>query len=186
MKQGKLLIISGPSAGVGKDTILRMFLEKHPDWYQPTSTTTRPLRPGEKEEKRMNSVTTETFKKWQTEDKFLETDFHAGHWYGTLREPVEKLLSEGQNVVLRIDVNGSMQIKNQMPEAVTVFIEAESPEALEVRIRERGSETEEQIQSRLKLAKKELRYKKFFDHRVVNPQNRPEEALGAVERATGF
>lgn len=186
MKKGKLLIISGPSAGAGKDTILWMFLEKHSNWHQPTSTTTRPLRPGEQDGKRMNSVTPQTFKRWQSENKFLETDFHAGHWYGTLRKPVEELLSKGQNVVLRIDVNGSMQIKRQMPEAVLVFIEAENPEVLEARIRARGSETETQIQSRLELAKKELKFRKHFDHAVINPQNRPEKALAGVEEAIGI
>jgi guanylate kinase len=186
MKKGKLLVISGPSAGVGKDTLLTMFLERHPGWYQPVSTTTRPLRPGEKEGKDMSSITAEEFKKWQAEGRFLETDFHADHWYGTLRKPVEDLLSAGQSVVLRIDVNGSMQVKQQIPEAVTVFIEAESPEVLEARIRARRSETEEQIQSRLKLAKKELKYKKHFDHAIINSHNRHEEALAAITKATGL
>src|SRR3989344_2887313 len=171
MNKGKLLVISGPSAGVGKDTILRMFLERHPDWHQPPSTTTRPLRPGEKEGKDMTSVPTEEFKRWQAEGRFLETDFHADHWYGTLRKPVEDSLAEGRNVVLRIDVNGSRQVKHQIPEAVLVFIDAESPEVLEARIRTRRSETEEQIRDRLELAKKELKHKKHFDHVVVNPHN---------------
>ena len=186
MNKGKLLVISGPSAGVGKDTILRMFLERHPDWRHPPSTTTRPLRPGEKEGKDMSSVTSEEFKKWQAEGKFLETDFHADHWYGTLRKPVEDLISGGLNVVLRIDVNGSRQVKDQIPEAILVFIEAESPEVLEARIRARRSETEKQIQSRLKLAKKEIKHKKHFDHVVINPHNQHEETVKAVERAAGL
>lgn len=186
MKKAKLLVISGPSAGAGKDTIVRMFLKRHPDWYQPPSITTRPLRPGEKEGKDMRSVTTEEFKKWQTEDKFLETDFHADHWYGTLKKPVGDLFSKGQNVVLRIDVNGSRQVKHQIPEAITVFIEAESPEALEARIRGRHSETEEQIQGRLELAKREQEHKKYFDYLIINPANHPEEALKGVEKAAGL
>jgi guanylate kinase len=96
------------------------------------------------------------------------------------------LLLKGRNVVLRIDVNGSRQVKHQIPEAITVFIEAESPEALEARIRARGSETEEQIQSRLELAQKELGYKNQFDHVIVNPAGHPEKALEAVEKAAGL
>lgn len=186
MNKGKLLIISGLSAGVGKDTLLRMFLERHPDWYQPPSTTTRPLRPGEKDGKDMSSVTTEEFKKWQAQGKFLETDFHADHWYGTLRKPVEDLLSKGKNVVLRIDVNGTMQVKNQIPEAITVFIKAESHKVLETRIRARRSETEKQIQARLELAKRELKHEKHLDHMVINPHNRPKEALIELEKIIGL
>ncbi len=184
MNKGKLLIITGPSAGVGKDTLLHMFLERHPDWYHPPSTTTRPLRPSEEQRKDMNSVTAGQFKKWQIESKFLETDFHADHWYGTLRGPVQDLLSEGRNVVLRVDVNGTMQIKHQIPEAITVFIEAENLETLEARIRARRSETEEQIQDRLKLAKKEMKYKRYFDHIIINAQNQPEKAMLAIEEIT--
>lgn len=134
----------------------------------------------------MNSITTKEFKKWQAEGKFLETDFHADHWYGTLRKPVEDLISKGRNVILRIDVNGSRQVKDQIPEAILVFIEAESPEVLEIRIRARHSETEEQIQRRLELAKKEVKHKKHFDHVVINPHNRHEEALKSIEKAAGY
>jgi guanylate kinase len=183
---GKLLIISGPSAGVGKDTILKMFLEKHPDWLCPPSMTTRTQRPGEISGIDYYFVNKKTFEKRMRNGDFLETDFHADHWYGTLRKPVEELLAAGEKVVLRKDVNGSIEIKKQIPEAIVVFLDAESPEVLESRIRSRSSETEEQIIARLELAKKEQELKKHFDHVVINPHNRAHEALATIEAAAGL
>lgn len=181
MKRGKLAVISGPSAGVGKDTLLKLFLAQHPDWHQPPSTTTRQPRAGEQVGKDMNFVSKGTFEKWQKQDKFLETDFHAGNWYGTLRLPVEELLGKGLNVLLRIDVNGALIVKKKMPEAFLIFIAAESPKALEARIRQRGTEKEQQIKERLKLAKKELMMADKFDKIVINTTNQQEKALKEIE-----
>lgn len=181
MNRGKLAIISGPSAGVGKDTLLQLFLAKHPEWQQPPSTTTRDPRPGEINGKDMNFVSHEVFADMQKADKFLETDFHASHWYGTLLEPVEKLLGQGANVILRIDVNGALIIKEKLPEAILMFISAESEEALEARIRARGSESEAQILERLELARKETLLTDQFDHTIVNATNKQDEALQQIE-----
>jgi guanylate kinase len=182
---GKLLVISGPSAGVGKDTIVTMFLKKHPDWEKPPSTTTRPSRPGEVDGVDYYFVDNQTFQKKLKSGEFLEADFHANHWYGTLRKPVEELLAANHNVILRKDVNGSIEIKKQIPKAVVIFIDAENPKAMEHRIRSRSSESEDQILSRLELAKKEQQLKKHFDHIVINPHNRPEAALAIIEKAAG-
>ena len=181
MNKGKLLIISGPSAGAGKDTLRTMFLQHHPDWNQPPSITTRQSRPGELQTKQMSFVSQRKFKQWQKEGKFLETDFHADHWYGTLRNPVEELLGQGKNVLLRIDVNGALEVKRQKPEAVLVFIKSENAQVLEARIRARGSETEKQIQKRLKLAEHELTFVSQFDHIIINATNKQNEALAALE-----
>ena len=160
---------------------MRMFLERHPDWLHPTSTTTRAPRQGEISGKDMNFVSHEEFEKRQKAGEFLETDFHASHWYGTLREPVETALSEGKSVLLRIDVNGALQIKSQMSEAVLIFINAENEAALEARIRVRKTETEKQIQERLALAKRELTKIKDFDHVVINATGKQKEALSRIE-----
>lgn len=177
-------MISGPSAGVGKDTILKMFLQKHPDWVQPTSTTTREPREGEVDGKDMTFVDRETFKQWQKEDTFIESiQVDNGQWYGTQREPVERALINGKNVILRIDVRGAMVLKEKMPEAMLVFITAESEEALEQRIRNRGAENEEGIQRRLELAKSELPYAAKYDHVITNPTGHPEQALTDLQKA---
>lgn len=183
MQQGKLLVISGPSAGVGKDTIRAMFLAKHNAWQNPLSTTTRPARPSEAGKTEMSFTDQATFEGWQSEGKFLETDFHAGYWYGTLKDPVERLLNEGKNVLLRVDVNGALKIKQVMPGAVIVFIAPDSVENLESRIRKRAQDDEATIRRRLKLAKKELEYKDQFDHVIINPEDHPEKALADLEKA---
>lgn len=180
MTKGKLLVISGLSAGAGKDSLRSLFLAKHPDWQQPLSTTTRGSRLGEEHSKQMSFVTKETFEAWKAEGKFLETDFHADNWYGTLREPVETLLGQGKNVLLRIDVNGALQVKRELPEALVVFVKAESFDALEKRMIERGH-TAEEIKARLKLAKKELELEPQFENVVVNETGKLDEALAAIE-----
>lgn len=181
MKRGKLAIISGPSAGVGKDTLLQMFLEKHPQWHQPPSTTTREPRPGETGGKDMIFVSRETFNEWEKAGKFLETDYHASNWYGTLQEPVEMLLSQGVDVILRIDVNGALIVKQKLPEAILIFVNAENEAALESRMKSRGSESEEQVYERLELAKQEILLADKFDHIVVNATNKQEKALQEIE-----
>lgn len=181
MQKGKLLVITGPSAGVGKDTLKTMFLEKHQNWLQPLSTTTRMPRPGEEETKSMNFISSETFEQWQKEGKFLETDFHADNWYGTLREPVEALMKEGKNVLLRVDVNGSLQIKDKIPDSCVVFIKAESEEVLKMRMEERGHSPAE-IKERLELARKEMQLEPRFDYVIVNRTNQQTQALADIEK----
>jgi guanylate kinase len=182
-ERGRLVVISGASAGAGKDTVVKLFLDRHPEWCNPPSTTTREPRPGETEGVDYYFTDRLTFKQKLSTGKFLEADFHAGNWYGTLSDPIDKLLSSKKNVIVRKDVNGALEIKKKMPEAVVVFIDVESPEVLEHRIRGRQSENEDQIQYRLELAKKEQEFKKHFDYVVINYHNRIDEAVDTVERA---
>lgn len=176
-KTGKLLVISGPSAGAGKDTILKLLLEADPTWHQPPSTTTRQPRTGETPGKDMNFISKDEFASLKDEGKFLETDNHADHWYGTLQKPVEDLLRQGEKVVLRVDVNGALQIKKKLPEAILVFIKVENMHELEKRIRARATEDDATIKSRLALAKQEMPMQTKFDHTIVNPPWHPEVAL---------
>ena len=185
-RKGRLVIISGASAGAGKDTIVKLFLKRHPDWTNPPSTVTRPPRAGEIEGQDYYFVSTSAFEKKKANGEFLETDFHAGHWYGTLREPIADILRRGKNVIVRKDVNGAMEIKRKMPHAIVVFIDVESPQVLESRLRARQTDSEEQIQARLVLAEKEQEFKKHFDYVVVNVHNHPENAVSEVEQALGY
>ncbi len=181
MTKGKLAVISGPSAGVGKDTVLKMFLAEHSDWHLPPSVTTRSPRHNEVHGHDMIFVDKPTFEAWQKQDKFLETDHHAKAWYGTLREPVNQLLSKGKNIILRIDVNGALVIKKIMPKAILVFITAEDWQTLEKRIRNRATEDEEAIIHRLKLARHELKFKDKYDYVITNPSGYPEKAVKELE-----
>ncbi len=181
--RGKLLVISGPSAGVGKDTIIKLFLAKHPDWQMPASITTRPARPGEVEGVDMSFVNQTQFKKLREAGKFLEAiQVDNNQWYGTLREPLENLLDQGKNVILRKDVRGALVIKEQIPAAVLIFINAESWDQLERRIRARGTEDESAIQRRLKLAKTEMPYQDKYDYVIVNQTGHPEQGVEGIEK----
>lgn len=181
MNRGKLAIISGPS-GVGKDTLINEFLSRHPDWVNPPSTTTRTRREGEIAGKDMGFVDFETFQSWQNQGKFLESfQVYKGIWYGTLLEPVEKLRQEGKNVLLRIDVQGALEVKQKVTETITIFIKPESLEALRERIEQRGSETADRLAERLEVAQKELSLAEQFDNIIVNATGRQDEALVKIE-----
>ena len=182
MAKGKLLVISGPS-GSGKDTILAMFCQKHPDWESPLSTTTRQPRPGEVNGEDMNFVSRDEFQEMAREGKFLEYFEVADNLYGTLREPVESLLHSDKNVVLRKDVQGALEIKKLMPEATIAIIVPDSEVALEERLRTRASDSESVINRRLAIAKDELATQDMFDHVIINPQGKPEQALADLEKA---
>ena len=186
MNKGKLLIISGPSAGVGKDTIVRMFMQKHPDWRQPPSVTTRQPRVGEIEGKDYFFVDRPEFEQITSRGEFLERFVVTDELYGTLRAPIAKLLEDSKNVILRKEVNGALNIKKELPEAITVFLAADSFEELEERIRSRATASQELIEQRLKLAKEELGYQSQFDRVIVNPADHPEAALELVEAAAGL
>lgn len=181
MIKGKLLIISGPS-GVGKDTIVRMFRQKHPDWREPPSVTTRQPRTGEVEGANYYFVDRSTFEKKIESGEFLEWVETTGHLYGTPKEPVEKMLDDGKNVIVRKDVRGALEIKKIIPATITICLLPEEWGNLEQQFRGRGTDSEELTRARLDLAKEELTYKKHFDHLVVNPRDRPEEAVVAVEK----
>lgn len=182
-KLGRLVVISGASAGAGKDTILKLFLQNHPDWHNPPSVTTRKPRPGEREGEDYYFVAKSIFEIRRKAGDFLETDYHAGNWYGTLKEPIDKILSTHQKAIVIKDVNGALEIKKKIPKATVIFIDVERPSVLEARIRGRKTESEAEIRRRLSLAKKEREFKKHFDHVVVNVQDRADEALSDIEKA---
>lgn len=181
MTKGKLLIISGPS-GVGKDTIVKMFRHKHPDWQEPPSLTTRKPRTSEIEGRDYYFVDRSTFEKKAKRGELLEWVETTGCLYGTLKKPIEKLLEEGKNIIVRKDVRGALEIKKTIPKTITICLLPEEWGNLEKQFRGRGTDSEELTQSRLKLAKEELTYKKHFDHLIINPNNRPEEAVVAIEK----
>ncbi|MEX2033526.1 MAG: guanylate kinase [Candidatus Colwellbacteria bacterium] len=186
MSKGKLLVISGPSAGVGKDTIVRMFLEKHPDWYRPASLTTRTPRPGETAGVDYFFIDRLEFEDKIKKDELLEWSEVTGNLYGTLRKPVQDLLDSGKNILLLKEYVGTLAIKRHLPQTITVFLVPDNEKALEQRIRARATDTQEIIQQRLQLAKKELSHKDKLDFVIVNPTGHPEEALEAVEKAVGL
>lgn len=167
---GQLVVISGPS-GVGKSTVVRQLLAKCPlPLTLSVSATTRAPRPNEREGVDYRFVSREQFEEYRNTNQFLECAevFGRGDWYGTLKQPVDELIASGKWVVLEIDVDGAMQVLEQVPECLTIFIHPGSIAELEKRLRGRKTESEEKIQRRLQVAERELRYSHKYQQVVIN------------------
>lgn len=165
--KGNLYIVAGCS-GVGKGTLLKMFMEKHPNVKLSVSATTRKPRPGEIDGVNYFFVSENEFKKSIENNEFLEWAQFSGNFYGTKKSYVETKLNEGKDVILEIEVQGAKQVKEKMPDAISIFIMPPSIEVLEARLRGRHTEDEETIQKRLHEANREIEAGKGFDYRVIN------------------
>lgn len=163
----KLFVISG-SSGVGKGTVIKEFLTKHPDFKLSISCTTRGMREGEVHGENYFFLSKEEFQKCVDNGEFLEWAEFSGNYYGTKRSFVEECLNKDENVILEIDTKGALNVKSLMPEAVLIFIAPPSVEELEVRLRGRHTETEDAIQKRLASIKFEIANSKKFDYQIVN------------------
>ncbi len=162
-----VIVVSGPS-GAGKSTIVKKVLERDKEISLSVSLTTRPPRPGEKEGREYRFVSEEEFVRIRDSGGLLEWAEVYGHFYGTPREPIEARLGEGRDVLLEIDVQGGMQVRENMEEAVMVFIVPPGMEELERRLRGRGTDSDEVIRERLAGALRELEYNTKYDYVVIN------------------
>jgi guanylate kinase len=167
MPAGKLIIISGPS-GAGKGTLVDHLVARVPGLWVSVSATTRNPRPGEINGRDYFFIGGDEFSRRIAAGDFLEWAEVHGNRYGTLRRTVEAKMAEGTDVILEIDPQGALQVKDVMPDAVLVFIIAPSMEELERRIRTRGAETEEQVTARLATAVRELELVGTYEHVVEN------------------
>jgi len=167
MTKGKLFVISGPS-GAGKGTICRSILEEAKDIKFSVSMTTRAPREGEVHGKHYYFATHEEFRQLIAENGFMEHAEVYGNFYGTPRKQAVDWMEAGNDVILEIDVQGALQVKESYPEAVLVFILPPSIEELKNRITGRGSETEETMKKRLGAALQEINCIDKYDYRVVN------------------
>ena len=175
----KLFVISG-SSGVGKNTVINRVLEKNPDIAFSISYTTREKREGEVEGVNYFYVSRDEFKNSVKEGEFLEWAEFSGNFYGTKRAFVQKCLSKGRDLILEIDTQGALQVKEKMPEAVLIFIAPPSYEDLESRLRSRNTETEEAIAKRLNFVMLEMENSESFDYRVIN--DKLEDAINDIEK----
>ncbi|MEN9226943.1 MAG: guanylate kinase [Thermostichus sp. HHBFW_bins_43] len=176
--RGRLLVLTGPS-GVGKGTLVKQLRERHPDLHFSVSVTTRPPRPSEQEGINYYFRSREEFLDLVEAGKLLEWAQYAGNFYGTPREVVLDKLSQGQDVLLEIELAGARQVSQHCPEAIRIFLSPPSLQELERRIRERGQDTEASIERRLQQAQKELDAQDEFDHVIVN--DNLEQALQQLE-----
>ena len=178
-KRGLLLVFSGPS-GVGKGTVLKEYLKKHPDTTFSVSATTRKPREGEVHGQHYFFLTREKFDRLIENDGLLEHAQFAGNCYGTPKEAVEKNLEKGIDVVLEIEVQGAVQVKEKCPDALLVFVMPPSFEELRRRLTGRGTEDEETVRRRLSNAGREMEAAKQYDYIVVNQT--VEDAVDQLEQ----
>lgn len=165
-RRGRLIVISGPS-GSGKSTLWRR-LVRQPRVVFSVSATTRPPRPDEVDGREYHFVSEAEFSRRIGAGELLEWAEVHGHRYGTLRAEVERALDAGQDIVLEIDVQGAAQVRRSGLPQVSIFVRPPSLEVLEQRLRERRSDSGEQIRRRLERARDELARAPEYDHVVVN------------------
>ncbi|NWF61252.1 MAG: guanylate kinase [Fischerella sp.] len=177
---GKLVVLTGPS-GVGKGTLMRSLLQRHPEFYYSVSATTRPPRPGEVDGRDYYFISRSKFEQLVAAGEFLEWAEFAGNYYGTPREPVINQICSGKMVVLEIELEGARQIRHSFPSALSIFILPPSFSELEKRIRGRGQDSEEAIARRLRRAQEEINAANEFDIQIVNDDF--ETALNSIEAA---
>ena len=175
-KKGLLIIFSGPS-GSGKGTIMKSLLAQREDTVLSVSMTTRAPRPGEIDGYHYHFVTREVFEKTIAEDGFLEYAEYNGNYYGTPEAPTRRLLNEGKNVMLEIEVQGAEKVMDHRSDVVSIFITTPSFEELERRLRGRATEPEGVIVKRLKTAQYELSRAFRYQYIVLN-----DEVEAATER----
>ncbi len=165
--KGKLIVYTGAS-GVGKGTIMKQILQKDPTVRLSVSATTRQPRPEDVEGVTYYFVTKKEFEEMIAKNEFLEYAQYCKNYYGTPKKPVEKMLNEGINVMLEIEVQGGLQIMKKNPDCTSIFIMPPSNEELERRLRGRGTEDEDTIVQRLETAKTEMEYANKYNFVVVN------------------
>lgn len=163
----RVLVVSGPS-GAGKSTIIRDALERIPQLRLSVSCTTRAMRPGEVEGRDYRFVDVPTFETKIAAGDFLEWARVYDNFYGTERAHVASLLEQGYHAMLDVDVQGAMNIKTNSSGAVFIFIKPPSLEELEIRLRDRGTESEESLGKRMAKAEHEQSYAGEYDHVIMN------------------
>jgi guanylate kinase len=165
--RGLLIVISGPS-GAGKGTICKRFLERNTEVALSVSATTRTPRKGEVDGINYHFVSKDEFKMRIQDDDFLEYAEVYDNFYGTPRSNVEELLESGRDVILEIDIQGALKVKENAQDGVFVFILPPSMSELKQRIINRGSETKESLMKRFKSAYQEINFVSKYNYAVVN------------------
>ena len=178
-KRGLLFVISGP-AGSGKSTINKKLVESGKFEFSVSATTRKP-RAGEIDGVHYHFISREDFEKKIAAGEMLEHAEYVGNFYGTPRAAVESCLDAGKNIILEIEVQGAAQVKQKLPEAVTVFLAPPGLDALERRLRGRGTESEDTIRARLETARREMAAAPNYDYTVINDDpDRASRELGAI------
>ncbi len=166
-QQGILIIISG-FAGVGKGTLVKRLVQKYERYALSISMTTRLPRPGEEDGREYFFVTKEKFEEQIAQQGLIEYASYCGNYYGTPRAYVEEQMAQGKDIILEIEIQGAMKVKERFPNAVLVYVLPPSAAELEMRLRGRATETEEKIKERLRRAAAESEGLEKYDYVIVN------------------
>ena len=179
MSKGILVVVSGFS-GSGKGTVMKRLMEKYDNYALSVSVTTRNPRPGEKDGEAYFFRTKEEFEQLIREDGLIEYAQYVENYYGTPRKYVEEQLAAGKDVILEIEIQGAMKIKEQFPESLLLFVTPPSAEELQKRLVGRGTETADVIAQRLARAYEESEGMDAYDYIVVNDDL--DECAAAVQK----
>jgi guanylate kinase len=178
----QLVILSGPS-GVGKDTIIDALRARprDPDYHYVVTCTTRSPRAGETADVSYQFLEEEAFLALRDAGELLEANEVHGHWYGTPRRQVARALAEGHDVILKIDVQGAMVVKQRVPDALLIFMVPPSLEALFQRLRSRATETADELELRQRNAAIEIARQGDYDRVVVNETGQVDRTAAEIE-----
>ncbi|HLL51502.1 MAG TPA: guanylate kinase [Thermomicrobiales bacterium] len=179
LRRPRVFIISGPS-GVGKDAVIEQLRERFPDAFFGVTATTRERRPGEIDGVHYFFLGEDDFRERLAEGEFLESATVYGHLYGVLKGPVRAALSRGQDVFLKVDVQGAAEIERMIPMAVSIFLSPESAPTLLQRLKHRKTDEPAALMARFATATRELSAALSFDYVVFNKQDRLEDALNDI------
>ncbi|MDO7905253.1 guanylate kinase [Paenibacillus sp. JX-17] len=169
MAKGLLIVLSGPS-GVGKGTVCSALRQKMPGLTYSVSATTRLPRQGEEHGVNYFFKSKDQFLSMIENDQLLEHAEYVGNYYGTPRDFVEETLEKGQDIILEIEVQGALKVKEKFPEGIFIFLTPPSLEELKDRITGRGTETQATIDHRMSVAVDEINLLKHYDYAVVNDE----------------
>jgi guanylate kinase len=179
-RKGSLIVISGPS-GAGKTSVIDTLLQSDSALIRSVSATTRPPRPNEINGVNYHFLSQSQFETLLEKDGFAEWTEYGEYCYGTPKAEIESSLAEGRDLVLEIDVKGAMALKSRNPKIISIFILPPSFSILEKRLRWRQTESSQELQQRLTIAKSEIAYVKDYDYYVINPDNEIDKAVRQIQ-----
>jgi guanylate kinase len=179
-KRPLFIVLSGPS-GIGKDAILTKMKESDYPIEYITTVTTRPRRAKERDNIDYHFVSTESFQKMITGNELLEWANVYGNWYGVPKKPVKQALDKGQDIIVKVDIQGAATIKKILPEAVFIFLIPASMEELATRLKQRQTESPSDLTLRTKTAEEEIEQLPLFDYIVVNKQDEIDLAVSEIK-----
>jgi guanylate kinase len=180
VKKPLLIVLSGPS-GVGKDAVLSYLKASSPKFRFVCTNTTRPRRANEKDNVDYHFVSQAEFQNLLSNNELLESAKVYENWYGVPKEPIRQALQQGNDIMVKVDVQGAAAIKKLVPRAVFIFLAPPSFDELASRLKQRYTETPESLATRLQASENEMKQIPAFDYVVVNQRNQIESAVNEIK-----